>query len=52
MKNKFTQLLSKYILNECNLNQINQLVIKSIHTNKIQLNEYNTLKYSQNYTMT
>ena len=40
MKNKFTHLIFKYIPNEYNLNQINQLAIKSIHTNKIQSKEY------------
>ena len=50
MKNKFTHLMLKYILNEYNLNQINQLVIKSIHTNNIQSDEYNYNKiYSKSY---
>ena len=41
LRDKSTHLMLKYIQNEYKLNQINQLAIKSIHTNNIQSDEYN-----------
>ena len=41
LRDKFMHLVFKYIQNEYNLNQINQLAIKLIHTNNIQSYEYN-----------
>ena len=41
VKRQITYSILKYIQNEYNLNKINQLAIKSIHTINIQSYEYN-----------